>query len=207
MPTINNNSDDTDFILKFLQDPRVDITMGDNAATKWAFERNNMAVAEYLLSNIEVTESVNFKILLKLACNDNNPEMVKMLIDDFDVDVSYRNCVRLRVVIRRNYYEVFKLLIGSPKFNLNGSIVDIFYSAIESDYNIYFDTLIKHKNLNFKNVDCDFINIAIMYNNNYILKQLLRNSDIMNNVDESTMVELIAKKFIPTYKSRKVSRV
>jgi len=205
VPSLNNIADDTDLILEFLKDPRVNITMGDNAATKWAIGKNNMVVAKYLLSKSDVINTVQMYVLLKHACSIDSPDMVNMLIDDFNVDVSRRNSIRVRMAIRDQRLDIFKALISSPKFFINDSISDLFYVAIALEDSIYFDILIGCEGLDFNNNDYDLVSSAIYNNNKYAVSVLLRITDIVSNLPLGTKNSLIEKKFIPSYKSRKIN--
>lgn len=202
---LNENFNDTDFILEFLRDDRIDVTMRDNSAIKWAIEYNNLIVFKYLISLECVIDSVNFGVLLKLACKYDAIEIVKILIEDFNVDVTTSNHIRIVRAIRQNKVELFNVLISSPKFKIIKCINVLLYSSIASYNNTVLNIIFNIDGFNLLHPRYDLINYAINFENKYAIKKLLRNDNIRKTMTTITIDRLIKNKYMPVYNKRKIT--
>jgi len=200
---LNEYETDTDFILEFLKDSRIEATMHNNSIIKWATKNNIIVIFDYLISLKEVSDDVDLEDLLVVACENSNQYIVKSLIDGFNVDISFGGNDLIRTSIRRNRIEVTKVLLESSNIDINRRLGDIMYQIISTKNDLVFDLIMKFSNLDFS--EYDLIDLAVSYGNKYAVNALLRNTSALDRMTVDSRKTLITKKIIPSYSPRKVT--
>ena len=119
-PTINDNicianPTDPDVLTILLQDPRVDPSINNNSAFKWACQNWIVAVVERLLQDPRVDPSVNDNWALKEACTTGDHHIVELLLQDSRVDPSANDNLAIQNACCLKEVHIAELLLQDPR--------------------------------------------------------------------------------------------